>query len=210
MTLLSASPTGLAASARHKTPRSGSPAPSEAASAAASSPSAHPVAGAAPRDIVAHLLATHHRSLGQRLPWIETLLVKSAARRGGQSGPWGASLGLFTEFAQELECGLMQERCTVFALVPGHGSDAASLRQATRAVQKSHVHTLKLLWALVEQVARAAQHAPLPEADRALAAEIGDLRDDYYQHLYEEECLLFPQLLVPPVNTATSCQEQSR
>jgi iron-sulfur cluster repair protein YtfE (RIC family) len=156
---------------------------------------AHPAAGALPRDIIAHLLATHHRSLSERLTWIESLLNKSVVRRGRKSGAWAVPLQVFGEFERELECCLALERSAVFPLVArGDSQGAAGLREATRAAQKSHAHSLKLLWALVEQVARAAQQTPLPSADEALAAEIADLRDDYYQHLYEEECLLFPQL----------------
>ena len=156
----------------------------------------HPAAGAAPADIVAHLLHAHHRSLRERLLWIETLLDKASAHHPAWISEWQAWARKFAELHQELVCCLLQERCVIFPqITPSERGASPGLRDAIRVVGKSHARCLTLLWALIDQVAGAAQSAPEHEAGEALGAELSDLRDDYYQHLYEEECLLFPQFV---------------
>lgn len=155
----------------------------------------HPATGAAAAELVDHLLHSHHRSLSERLLWIEMLLDKAAVQRPAGIHQWRSLTNKFAELHQELVNSLLQERGVIFPHIVHHKSGLSpGLRSAIGVVGKSHARCLTMLWALVDHVARAAPLAP-PEAAEALAAELSDLRDDYYQYLYEEECLLFPQVV---------------
>lgn len=162
----------------------------------------HPTAGAPPAEIVSHLVQVHHRSLRDGLLWVESLIDK-AGEEHPASREWSAIFRKFAELHDELACCLLHERSAVLpAFASGVCDDWPGLRDAVRAIGKTHARLLQRFWTLTAQVAAAGRAAPAGEESEALAAELSDLVDDYYQHLFEEECLLFPQLAAVKANGA--------
>ena len=150
----------------------------------------HPGTGAAPADIVAHLLATHHRTICERLQRIGTFVGPLALRAA--CADWRGIARHFADLREAMLFCLRQERCFIFphAAMPASG-DLVQLRDTIAAIERIHARLVKQLWALREQVAQAPAASTLKAS---LAMQFAELLDDFYQHLFEEECLLFPQL----------------
>lgn len=162
----------------------------------------HPGPRSSSNEIVAHAVQVHHRGLRSQLLWIAALLEKIGTRTPADEDSWQAVRVAFGDLRQELMSGLMRERYVIFPRIDA-ASDATlrqspDLHAAVRAVEKSHARSLQRLWKLVDRVTRAAAGADDAEGVVALVAELDALRDDYYQHLYEMECLLFPRIAPRP------------
>jgi iron-sulfur cluster repair protein YtfE (RIC family) len=169
-------------------------APAAPAPAGVDSGEAHPTAATSPAEIVDHLIHCHHRTLRQRLLWVESLIDKAAAEHHA-SDTLSSLARSFAELHDELDCCLLQERCAILpAFAKGQPDDEPGLREAVRAIGKTHAHLLQRFWTLTAGVSELSRATDGRDAADAIAAELSDLVDDYYQHLFEEECLLFPRL----------------
>jgi iron-sulfur cluster repair protein YtfE (RIC family) len=166
----------------------------------------HPTAGTPPGEIVSHLVRVHHRSLREGLSWIRSLLDKAVAEHlaGDEWTEIAQSLAVLDD---ELACCLLQERSTILrACGDVEWKNAPELRAAVRAIGKTHASLLQRFWTFTARVTEVRRARPGGELGAAIAAELSDLVDDYYQHLYEEECLLFPQLTSASPNGAGACE----
>lgn len=164
----------------------------------------HPSLDCTSSDIVTHVIHVHHRSLRKQSVRIGLLLDKVASTPPTSTNQWRIIAHKFSDLHYELVCCLLCERWVIFPQIDESKVAGSSLvlREAIRAIGRRYSCLLHTFWELMDFVSGAASLTKGDQTGNTLIVELSALRDDYYQHLYEVECLLFPRV----VSKQSSCQ----
>jgi hypothetical protein len=165
-----------------------SAAPEDTAGRSDSASTLHPGHDASSAEIVAHLVSVHHRAITGHLQRIESVL--GIIDSGRLIAP------LFAQLRSGLCDCLRTERGKVFPHFEfaqrGDHPVQPLLRESVRAIERSHARSLVTLWKLLSL----ARNAAAEDREKlVLVVELAALSEEYYQHLFEVECLLFPRLI---------------
>jgi iron-sulfur cluster repair protein YtfE (RIC family) len=155
----------------------------------------HPGRDSSALEIIAHVVRVHHHSLRRQVIGIRKLFAETLSPQGTSRNRWQIVADGFSELHGELARCLRWERFVVFPAIAGAQSESdPMLLDLLRATSKSHARLLQMFWRLVHVVQTTLSLDRSNPAGDPLLSSLCALRDDFCQHLYEEECLLFPRL----------------
>jgi regulator of cell morphogenesis and NO signaling len=152
--------------------------------------------------LVAHIVATHHEGLRQRLPRLAAVADLAAA--GSAAGEFALRLrDEVHALTLELEAHLAHEEEALFPMV--RDLAGGSLVRPTRCggavggpiacMENEHADTFRTLGRLAGLVERCASPAQDDQAWRELCSGLRWLDRDLREHIYKEDHILFPRAL---------------
>jgi len=130
-------------------------------------------------------------------------LAEIGRQTGSEDVHWKRASGLFVKLRTELEQCMLHEEKSVFPQIErwerqryqaGTREPPADLIQSIHALERWHAGLFHGLWLMLRR-ARDASEAPGRGAMwRDFVTELSAVCDDFDQHLFEEDCLLLPQI----------------
>jgi regulator of cell morphogenesis and NO signaling len=153
------------------------------------------------RELVAHIVETHHGYLRRELPRLDYLTQKVAADHGDQDPRLREIARLFVSLVEELAGHQRREEEEVFpVLVEGDGAEGDPVPRAhgsLEALMEDHAavaEALNRLRVLTDDYTPAEWAC---NTTRAMIHGLAELEADLHRHIHKENNVLFPRYLKP-------------
>ena len=158
--------------------------------------------GLAPKELVDHLEATHHRYLKQELPRLSELAAKVSRVHGERHPDLIRVAGITGEIRADLEPHLRKEEEVLFPMIRTLASagsrsefDGGSIANPIAVMEQEHT----TVGALLEQLRALTNGYQAPAntctSTRALMAGLAELEADTHLHIHKENNHLFPAVM---------------
>jgi iron-sulfur cluster repair protein YtfE (RIC family) len=167
-----------------------------------SSNSPHPRRSSSSAEIIQHLAAVHHRSLGEHLHELDVLFQHVEPPLGAAQTHFRKIKHLFAGLKEELcEC-MVHEKRVVFPQIerweaggrPPSSSPSDALLKAARDLAQWHSRLVVQFWKLTRRVRDLDQWPAEARLLRELQSALSECCDDFDQQLFETDCLLLPRI----------------
>lgn len=172
----------------------------EGDNAAPESSSEHPTRNWSTGDIIAHIVAHHHRRLEQSLASLVRLIPQVRQDMPERAKQWDKFLQRFEKLRDEVLRGAAHEKRLIFPELlhweqtPSRTSPSTALQDEVQAVESRHARCLQFVWQLLRAAKDESGVAPGCAAAGRVVEELSSFCDEFEQCLFEEECLLFARL----------------
>lgn len=163
----------------------------------------HPRRGTSCSDTIRHVVHVHHPFLRERLAQLDALLTDIERASGTDDLDWRRTSRLFAKLQEDLVACLRHEEDSVFPQIEQWEANRAAtsgtepppeLMQAATALEHWHAGLLQTLWLVLRRARDAAEAPGKQELWSGFFAALSAVCDDFDQHLFEEDCLLLPQV----------------